>query len=124
MTQLIIQHRAIESQLKSLKSELADIEKNPAYQKELAFFTKLESLMNEYGKNVRDIVLIIDPQAGGYEIVKPARGPAPGTPRKSVKYLNPHTNEHLETASGNNTILKQWKKQYPNENIKDWIVRN
>jgi hypothetical protein len=122
MTKLLIQHRAIEAQLKSLSSELEAIEGNPAYQKELAFSNALESLMKEYGKGMRDIILILDPDAREADTARPARGPAPGTPRKVVKYLNPHTNEHLETASGNNKVLKQWKAQYPSDNIKEWIV--
>lgn len=78
--------------------------------------------MNEYGKSLSDAVKVLDPNAAGPQAARGARGPAPGTMRKKLRYRNPHTGEHIDTAGGNNRILKQWKLQYPNDNIKEWIV--
>ncbi|HBP4970075.1 TPA: histone-like nucleoid-structuring protein, MvaT/MvaU family [Pseudomonas aeruginosa] len=121
MSKLVIQHRAIEAQIKSLQTELAAIEQNPDYAKELAFVDALDGLMKDYGKSLRDVVVILDPDARLAEPARPARGPAPGTARPRLRYKNPHTGEVVETASGNNRVLKDWKNQYPGENIKDWI---
>jgi hypothetical protein len=64
------------------------------------------------------VIAIFDPQAP-----LPLEGRPQGSrgPRKVQTYRNPHTNEKLVTAGGNNRVLKEWKKQYPQENIKDWI---
>ncbi|MGG5276302.1 histone-like nucleoid-structuring protein, MvaT/MvaU family [Pseudomonas syringae pv. coryli] len=121
MSKLVTQHRAIEAQIKSLQTELATIEQSPAYARELAFADALEGLMSEYSKSLRDVVAILDPESFKSEPARAARGPAPGTARPRLTYKNPHTGEIIETASGNNKVLKSWKAQYPNENIKDWV---
>lgn len=121
MSKLVTQHRAIQAQIQSLKTELVAIEQSPAYARELAFADALEGLMNEYNKSLRDVVSILDPESSKTESTRAARGPAPGTARPRMRYKNPHTGEVVETASGNNTVLKNWKIQYPNENIKEWI---
>ncbi len=122
MTQLVIQHREIEAQIKSLENELRAIEANPRYAQERAFLDALEGLLGEYGKSLSDVVKILDPQATEPQRARGARGPAPGTMRKKLRYKNPHTGEHIDTAGANNRTLKAWKLQYPNDNIKDWIV--
>lgn len=121
MSKLVIQHRAIEAQIKSLQTELSAIEQNPAYAKELAFVEALDGLLKEYGKSLRDVVSILDPDASRTEPARPARGPAPGTARPRMRYKNPNTGEVVETASGNNRVLKDWRIQYPGVNLKDWI---
>ena len=37
-------------------------------------------------------------------------------------YKNPHTGEEVKTAGGNHTVLKQWRKDYPEIDLKDWLV--
>lgn len=123
MSKLVTQHRAIEAQIKQLQTELAAIESHPEYENEKEFAVFLEDLMNEHGKTLSDIVEILEP--GFFSVAKESkstRGPVPGTPRKRLKYKNPHTGECVETAGGNNRVLKEWKKQYPSQNLKEWIV--
>ncbi|KGF62103.1 histone-like nucleoid-structuring protein, MvaT/MvaU family [Pseudomonas lutea] len=118
MTRSVIQHRAISAQIASLQSQLAALEETSEYVRDREFVDQLDNLLNTYGKDLRSVIAIFDPQA------KPSQeGRSQGSrgPRKVQKYRNPHTNEILVTAGGNNRVLKEWKKQYPNENIKDWI---
>ena len=122
MSKLVIEHREIEAQIKSQQSTLASIEQNPDYAKELAFADALDGLMTEYRKSLRDIISILDPESNSYQKERQPRGPAPGTPRVRRKYRNPHTNEVVETASGNNSTLKKWKNENPGVNIKEWII--
>ena len=122
MTRLVIQHRELTAQIKSLENELRAIEASPVYVKERAFLDELETLLREYGKTLRDVISTLDPDAGDARPARGARGPAPGTMRKRMRYKNPHTGEHIDTAGANNRILKAWKQKYPNDNIKDWIV--
>lgn len=120
MTKLVIQHREIEAQIRSLQSQLSAIEKNPEYLRDLEFVEKLDSLLSAYGKGLSAIQRILDPQPDANDEVK--EHASRGKPRKPVTYKNPVSNEILVTASGNNKILKQWKIEYPDANIKDWIV--
>ena len=118
MTKLVIQHREIEAQIASLQSQLSALEQMPEYERERAFVEKLDNLLKAYGKDLRSVVAILDPQAP-----LPLEGRPQGSrgPRKVQTYRNPHSNEILVTAGGNNRVLKEWKKQYPQENVKDWI---
>lgn len=120
MTKLVIQHREIEAQIKSLQSQLAAIENNPEYLRDIEFVEKLDSLLSTYGKSLSAVRRILDPEAHAPEDVK--EHASRGKPRKTVTYRNPVSNEILVTAGGNNKILKQWKNEYPDANIKDWIV--
>lgn len=119
MTKLVIQHRELEAQVESLLTQLADLENNPEYQKEVEFVRKLDSLLSEYGKDFEDVRRIFDPQPTESKGSKEHANR--GKPRKPVTYRNPYSNEIVVSAGGNNKILKQWKNEYPDVNIKDWI---
>lgn len=118
MTRLVIQHREISARIASLQSQLSALEEMPEYERERAFVDQLDNLLKTYGKDLRSVIAIFDPQAQPSQEGRPkgSRGP-----RKVQTYRNPHTNEILVTAGGNNRVLKEWKKQYPQENVKDWI---
>ena len=122
MTQkLIVKHREISAQIASLQIELKKIESSAEYAKELKWAEDLQTLMLSHGKNADDVVNLLgtDVQHIKRNI---SRGPKAGTPRKRITYKNPHTGEEIKTASGNNRILKEWKKNYPNDNIQTWII--
>lgn len=117
MTRSVIQHRAISAQIASLQSQLAALEETPEYVRDREFVDQLDNLLKNYGKDLRSIIAILDPQARPSQEARPqSRGP-----RKVQKYRNSHTNEILVTAGGNHRVLKEWKRQYPNENLRDWI---
>lgn len=120
MTRLVTQHREIEAQILSLQSQLTVIERDPLYAKEVEFEEKLVSLLDEYGKDLRDVTQILDPEA---ESPQPRlRGPRPGTLRPTLIYKNPNTGEVIESGSGNNRILKKWKAEYPSVDLKEWVI--
>lgn len=118
MTKLVIQHREIESQIASLTAQLAAIEADPSYVEERAFVDSLDALLAEYGKGLRDCIAILDPSPAPRA---DNQGKGNRGPRKVQRYVNPHTGEVVETAGGNNRVLRAWKEQYPNENIRHWI---
>lgn len=122
MNKLIAQHRRISAQIKSLQTELEAIERDPEYAKEREFVEQLDKLMQQHGKSSKDIVSMLDPFIDPSARVS-ERGAKPGTPRKRVTYKNPHTGEEVKSASGNNRILKEWKKKYPNEDLRNWVVK-
>lgn len=118
MSSLVAQYRQIEAQIKTLKSELQMIEARPEFAEDLAFLQSLDALMNDYGKSAGEVLRILNPSG-----VDSQRGPgARRGMRKQTTYKNPHTGETVTTAGGNHKVLKEWKKQYPETNIKEWIV--
>lgn len=130
MSQIIVEYRSIQYQIKELERGLAAITANPDYGREMEFEAKLRNLMAIYGKSLRDVVLILDPDAERFNLefqrvdkVHKARGSYRG-PRAVQTYKNPHTGEVVETAGGNHKTLKQWRHAYPHTDLKTWIVKD
>ena len=79
--------------------------------KEMEFESKLRALLGEYGYSLKDIVNLLDPQAG-------RRAPAaqlqssPRKPRQVKVYKNPESGEVVETKGGNHKTLKEWKAKF------------
>lgn len=116
---LINEFRETKERIKELESRLADLSQDSKLQKELEFEEKLRALMAEYNKSLRDITVIIDPQA--------TRSPARATtrtrkPRRTKQYNNPHTGEVIETKGGNHKILKEWKAKWGGDTVESWVT--
>lgn len=121
MSSLLARYRQVQAQIKSLESEIQEIEKDPEFLVEKEFYEKLQQLMADYNKTTDQVVAYLLPEAAK-ESSKGTRGPRPGTPRKRLKYMNPHTGEVVVSASGNHKVLRGWRENYPDVDIKDWIV--
>lgn len=122
MTKLVIQHNEIVSQIEALRAELEAIESSPEYKRDRDFADQLQALMMDYGKGLKEIIAIFDPDAVAPATPAPRAGRGSRGPRRQMTYKNPHTGELVVTAGGNNRVLKQWKTQYPDENIRSWIL--
>ncbi len=117
---LINEFRETKERIKELESRLADLSQDSKLKKELEFEEKLRALMAEYNKSLRDITVIIDPQAA-------RSGPARTTtrtrrPRRTKQYNNPHTGEVIETKGGNHKILKEWKAKWGGDTVESWVT--
>lgn len=114
---LITEYRATEEAIKELQDQLEKLSGNEALLKEMEFEEKLQTLMSEYGQNLRDIVTIFDPDYSKKVI------PAPTKPRpqRAVKiYRNPSTGVVIETKGGNHKILKGWKQEHGSDVVEGW----
>ncbi|MGP0171122.1 histone-like nucleoid-structuring protein, MvaT/MvaU family [Pseudomonas sp. NCHU5208] len=117
---LINEYRETEEAINELRQRLANLQNNDALKKELEFESKLKALMAEYGKNLRDMIAILDPQSTSKTVTKP--GKAQRAPRELKRYKNPHTGEVVETKGGNHTTLKAWKAKFGADTVKGWVV--
>lgn len=121
---LINEYRATEQAIKELSARLSSLKGDEALQKELEFEGKVRELMGQYGKSLRDIMAILDPefgkrapnfkQTGNTQTVKSRRQ------RKVKQYKNPHTDEVIETKGGNHKTLKEWKAQWGADEVESW----
>ena len=59
----LAEFRLLEQQLAAQLAELEALKNDSALKQEMEFETKLRSLLNEYGYGLRQVVLILDPQA-------------------------------------------------------------
>lgn len=113
------EYRALERQIAEQLAALEALKGSSALQKELEFEEKLRKLLNEYGMSLRNVVNILDPQAGRGQVQVLAK--APRKERAVKRYHNPHTGEVVETKGGNHKTLKEWKQQYGSDVVESWV---
>ena len=117
---LINEYRATEEAIKDLQARLKNLSQDDKLQTELEFEGKLRTLMSEYSKSLRDIIVMLDPESK----IKTLRGAvkAIGTKRarKVKQYKNPHNGEVIETKGGNHKTLKEWKSKWGGDAVEDW----
>ncbi|WP_423815544.1 histone-like nucleoid-structuring protein, MvaT/MvaU family [Pseudomonas putida] len=92
-------------------------------EQEIKFEQHPRELLGAYGKSLKDVIAMLDPQA--------ARSNAPATkgrqavssrkPRSVKVYKNPHTGEVIETKGGNHRQLKEWKIEHGAATVKSWV---
>ncbi len=116
----IQQLRATKEAIKELEERLAILSQDEGLQKELEFERRLRELMAEFGKSLRDINAILDPQSA--RAAAPKASGRGRVPRKTKRYSNPHNGEIIETKGGNHKQLKEWKAQWGNETVESWAV--
>ncbi|HXR01236.1 MAG TPA: histone-like nucleoid-structuring protein, MvaT/MvaU family [Pseudomonas sp.] len=120
----LAEFRKLEQQLAAQLAELESLKNDTGLQKEMEFENKLRGLLGEYNYSLRDVINILDPQAGGRKGT-PAAAPEKTTRKaRSVKvYKNPHTGELVETKGGNHKLLKAWKAEHGNDEVESWLAK-
>ncbi len=117
---LINEYRETEEAIKELQQRLANLNNDDGLKKELEFEGKLKELMAAYGKNLRDIIALLDPQSYSKPAAK--TGKSKRAERELKRYKNPHTGEVVETKGGNHKTLKEWKAKHGADAVKSWVV--
>ncbi|HCN45462.1 MAG TPA: H-NS histone [Pseudomonas sp.] len=121
---LINEYRATEEAIKELQARLKNLSEDNKLQQELEFEKKLRDLMGAYGKSLKDIIALLDPEA---KLNKAPRGAAVKTTgtkraRKVKQYKNPHNGEIIETKGGNHKTLKEWKAKWGGDVVEGWAT--
>lgn len=118
------EYRALERQIAEQLQALEALKGSEALQRELEFEDKLRKLLGEYGMSLRNVISILDPKAaaGAAAVGGKVDGrKGPRAPRAVKRYLNPHTNEVVETKGGNHATLKAWKAEHGAEAVGSWL---
>jgi len=116
----INEYRATAEAIKELQNKLQSLSADDSLKKELEFEEKLRSLMDEYSKTLKDIMLILEPETKALRGFKIKGINNNKRIRKVKRYTNPHNNEVIETRGGNHKTLKEWKTQYGNNVVESW----
>ncbi|WP_447781994.1 histone-like nucleoid-structuring protein, MvaT/MvaU family [Pseudomonas plecoglossicida] len=117
----LAEFRQLEQKLAAQLAELEAMKGSSELQKEIEFETKLRDLLNKYGFSLRDIINLLDPQAGRRAVAPAAVEKAPRRARQVKQYKNPHNGEIIETKGGNHKLLKEWKAQYGAQEVESWV---
>lgn len=117
----LAEFRQLEKHLAEQLQALEALKRDAGLKQEIEFETKLRALLAKYGYSLRDIINLLDPQAGRRV---PASEPKSGTrrPRQVKIYKNPTTGEVVETKGGNHKTLKQWKAEHGSRTVESWLV--
>lgn len=117
----LAEFRAAEKALADQLAHLESLKNDAGLKKEIEFEQKLTALMGEYSKSLRDVVAILDPEAG-QDSRRAVRSVAPQRRARAIKvYKNPHTGEVVETKGGNHKVLKGWKAEHGNDTVESWL---
>jgi len=121
---LINEYRATEEAIKELQARLKNLADDGKLQQELEFEKKLRELMAEFGKSLKDIIALLDPEAKLNKAPRGAVVKATGTKRarKVKQYKNPHNGEIIETKGGNHKTLKEWKAKWGGDVVESWAT--
>lgn len=113
----LAEFRAAEKALKEQIAQLEALKSDTRLKKEIEFERALQDLMKTYGKSLRDIIAILDPNPASLA----ANTPKQRRPRVVKVYRNPHNGEQIETKGGNHRGLKAWKEQYGADTVEGWL---
>lgn len=115
----LVEYRDLERELAEQMALLESLKNDPALEQELEFEQQLRSLLGEYGKSLRDIMALLDPQSIS---VKTAVSEKRTRKARAVKsYRNPLTGEVVESKGGNNKLLGSWKAQFGAAEVESWV---
>lgn len=115
----LAEFRAAEKALAEQLAHLESLKNDAGLKKEIEFEERLNALMAQFGKSLKDVVAILDPESLRGQYVRSAK---PGRRARAIKiYKNPNTGEIVETKGGNHKVLKAWKAQYGNEAVESWL---
>ncbi|MCM5703670.1 histone-like nucleoid-structuring protein, MvaT/MvaU family [Larsenimonas salina] len=117
---LLNQYMEKEQLLKKLQDELQSLEQDQRLKEELEFKSKLENLMEEFGKTSSDVIELLEPSKG--QSAEKTESTNQRKKRKLKVYKNPHSGEVVETRGGNQKTLKAWKEQYGADTVESWLV--
>lgn len=117
----LIQFRELERHLAEQMAVLEAMKGDKSLEREMEFEDKLRALMGEHSKSLRDIITLLDPQAGSRFGRTVPTSSGSRKPRSVKVYKNPHTDEVIETKGGNHKRLKAWKAEYGSPEVESWL---
>lgn len=116
---ILASYREKEELMRKLKEEMRKMEENTQLKKELTFKQEIESILDKHGRTVRDLAEIFGLNESS---AKSTSGRGNRRTRKLKIYVNPNTQERIETRGGNQKQLKEWKAKHGSDTVEGWVV--
>ena len=118
----VAKYRDLERQIIEQQMVLEALKNDKSFQAETEFENKLHKLMEAYGVNLHQIVALLEP-----DLASAMDGTVEGrkvqrAARTLKRYLNPFTNEVVETKGGNHKTLKAWKMEHGADQVERWLL--
>lgn len=116
----LAEYRQLERHLAQQLQALESLKSDAGLKREIEFETKLRELLATYGFSLKDVINLLDPQAGRRVPAAPAQ-PGMRKARQMKVYQHPDTGEVVETKGGNHKTLKLWKAQHGSATVESWL---
>ncbi|HKM15435.1 MAG TPA: histone-like nucleoid-structuring protein, MvaT/MvaU family [Marinospirillum sp.] len=117
---ILASYREKEEMLRKLTEEMSRMEENPELKKELSFKEEVQVLLDKHQRSVNDLATIFGLNQSAVAAVKSGRGNR--RTRKLKVYVNPNTQETIETRGGNHKELKEWKAEFGSDVVEGWVT--
>lgn len=118
----LAEFRQLEKHLAEQLQALEALKGDAGLKQEIEFETKLRALLAKYGYSLKDIINLLDPQAGRRAPATESKA-ATRKPRQMKVYKNPESGEVVETKGGNHRTLKEWKAKYGADTVESWLAK-
>jgi DNA-binding protein H-NS len=118
----LAEFRQLEKHLAEQLQALEALKGDAGLKQEIEFETKLRALLAKYGYSLKDVVNLLDPQAGRRAPAAQAQS-STRKPRQVKVYKNPESGEVVETKGGNHRTLKEWKAKYGSDTVESWLAK-
>lgn len=119
----IAQVKSIEAQLAALQAQLAELQADPEVKADQEFERELRQLLAKHNRSLVDVNRVLDPNYKTPKAPK-ANGAGPGVatnPKPKLRvWLNPHTQEKVESTHGNNKVLNGWRQKWGKDAVSSW----
>ncbi|WP_337155451.1 histone-like nucleoid-structuring protein, MvaT/MvaU family [Pseudomonas aeruginosa] len=120
----LAEFRAAEKALAEQLAHLESLKNDAGLKKEIQFEEDLKALLSQYGKSLKDVLAILDPESQRYGAQQRTRVAQTTRRARAIKvYKNPHTSEVVETKGGNHKVLKAWKAEHGSEAVEAWLQK-
>ncbi|WP_236207811.1 histone-like nucleoid-structuring protein, MvaT/MvaU family [Pseudomonas tohonis] len=115
----LAEFKALEAKLAEQLAQLDALKNDKELKREIEFEQKLRALLGEYDFSLRNVIAILDPEVSRRAV--PKKGAGQRRARAVKIYINPKTNERVETKGGNHSVLKAWKAEHGAEAVESWL---
>jgi hypothetical protein len=119
----LAEFRQLEKHLAEQLQALEALKDDAGLKKEIEFESKLRALLGEYSYSLKDVINLLDPQAGHSRAPAVESKVGSRKPRQVKVYKNPDTGEVVETKGGNHKTLKDWKAQHGASIVESWLTK-
>jgi predicted nucleic acid-binding Zn-ribbon protein len=116
----LLEFRSLEAEIAELQSHLASLQ--PQIEVDRQIQSEIDAILAKNGKKPQYLLEL-------YGVVASAKGAVAGKEKKTRRarevksYVNPHTNEVVDTKGGNNRTLKMWKQEHGAETVEGWLKK-
>ena len=118
---MILELRSIEAEIKALQEKKERLEADPRLAQDIQLRELISDALKEYDRTPEYLLALfgqVSTKASG----KGGAEPKQRRERIVKRYVNPHTNEVIETKGGNHKGLNEWKKVHGKAEVETWVT--